>query len=352
MKRTGAAMIWACLLLLIGTIIIVTMITLGTSYHQKSIDEMTQNQAYITARSGAETVANAIINKTESGISIAEKVRNDGTCTIEDMNFGQEMGKCSVTIIRDENNPEIKESEKVKEQFTIISTAEKVNSKETVKIVMKENKSTSINDIFLGASGDISATDMNDTVWQWKEDGKSIDDMPNLTSPPEAVKLSGKDIVVGETGKSTHYYFDGESNGVSVTQNNLGIGNGNIYIYIKSGAEVTINSVQGQLGNVIDGIIDEKPVINIFIIVEDGGILDIKLDSKNKSYVYLYTKTGNVKVNVSNGTWYGGLTCFDTELPNIHLVGNVVDVHPGYPQADGDGSLNSGYTYDLIRYEK
>lgn len=350
MKRTGAAMIWACLLLLIGTIIIVTMITLGTSYHQKSIDEMTQNQAYITARSGAETVANAIINKTESGISIAGKVRNDGTCTIEDMNFGQEMGKCSVTIISDENNPEIKESEKVKEQFTIISTAEKVNSKETVKIVMKENKSTSINDIFLGASDDILANAMNSTVWQWKEDGKSIDDMPNLASPPEAVKLSeGGTIRVGELGRSTHYSFEKTAKVDSITQNNLGIGNGNIYIYIKSGAKVTIGNVQGQLKSVIDGIINGKPVINIFIIVEDGGELHLNL--KDESYVYLYTKTGTINVNASNTTWYGGLTCFN--LDKIGFSGNAANnVRPGYPQADGDGSLNSGYTYDLIRYEK
>lgn len=103
-NEAGSGIVWALtvagfLLILVGAVL-----TLSLSYHNRSLKNDDQRQAYLTARSGAEMIAKEFAKGSSTAREITAYLQENGTWTVDDVGFAAELGICSL-LVRLEEQP-------------------------------------------------------------------------------------------------------------------------------------------------------------------------------------------------------------------------------------------------------
>lgn len=96
-NNKGSVLIWAIVIILIFSVFAAAALTISYSMVQRSYDNNTNRQLFLTARSGSLTVANEIVS-TNGTTLVNELIKNnDNELKIENLfSTGDNMGNCQI----------------------------------------------------------------------------------------------------------------------------------------------------------------------------------------------------------------------------------------------------------------
>ena len=122
-ETKGSAVMWMLVLAMVLLVLTASMLALAGNIHRRSVEAIDHDQAYLTARAGAEAVALAYCDTALNGRLIAQ-MRTGETYPVEDL-AGLPTGACTVEVTLDNII-----------SVTVSATATCGDATETVRIIL------------------------------------------------------------------------------------------------------------------------------------------------------------------------------------------------------------------------
>ncbi|MDD4571865.1 MAG: hypothetical protein PHN47_05230 [Clostridia bacterium] len=97
-KDQGSALIWTLLVFLILLVILAGAGVTVSSRNSQNLAELAEEQAYITARSGAELIAKEICSGTNQTTIITQHLLDHGYLTVNNADLPESMGDCNILL--------------------------------------------------------------------------------------------------------------------------------------------------------------------------------------------------------------------------------------------------------------
>ncbi len=126
--NTGSGLIWAMAVGSFLLLIVAGTLTIAYSYNLRSLKNNDARQVYLTARSGADLIVAEFTSGSTTAASIYGYLEENGTWTVDDVAFREEMGQCALTVVLDE--PE--DADTTKRTIQVQSTATLNGKSQTV----------------------------------------------------------------------------------------------------------------------------------------------------------------------------------------------------------------------------
>ena len=122
-NASGSAIVWAMIVGGFLLLMVAATLTISYVYHQRSVRNTDDRQAYLTARSGVDLIVNEFTAGSANADTIYQALQTDGNASIPDVGFHEEqMGSCSLELALTEAEPAAGEGEEGK-PATIVVTA-------------------------------------------------------------------------------------------------------------------------------------------------------------------------------------------------------------------------------------
>lgn len=134
-NKAGSTLVWAIVILLVVSIVVTAVLTISLSYTTRSTDNNAKRQAYFTARSVVDAIAEELCGNTENGKEILSKLEESTSLHINSFAFEGEsgtvaaMGSCTAAL------------EKRDDDTILITAAAKVGTQtESVTLQLLRNR--------------------------------------------------------------------------------------------------------------------------------------------------------------------------------------------------------------------
>lgn len=319
-NHQGSALAWTMAILLGLSIFIVATMTLSLSYMKRAVAANTQKQAYLTAKSGAQTVAGEIAGETEAGKGILAALTEPQSSTSFPLfQNDAKMGDCQITVTRKDKQLTV----------TALATMNKAPQTKTDQPKSPENKA---------AENEVTATvvaTLNQVVREYKQmqvyyGGPVFNNM--ITSVDYLRTVGETDVFVQNNVMIT----DAEDD--VVFSRNL-IATGEIMLNHIKDRTIHVHQMIVSRSNVTLG---ERAVVGVNPNKPDNDLC-------NKSpaiFSGIYT-TGQVKID--GGVVYGDITAKSVILTNDARVEG--DIHSAAEPQIGGGAKHIGKWKQITEVE-
>ena len=97
-QDAGSGIVWALTVAGFLLIIVGAVLTISLVYHNRSLKNDDQRQAYLTARSGADMIVSEFTAGSSTALEIYQHLQERTTWTVDDVGFDEEMGSCALTV--------------------------------------------------------------------------------------------------------------------------------------------------------------------------------------------------------------------------------------------------------------
>jgi hypothetical protein len=105
-NNRGSGLVWALAVGSFLLFIVTGALTIALHYSQRSAQNNDARQAYLTARSGADLIAQEFINGSDNAASIYSFLETNEAWIIPDVGFQDNLGYCTITVILEEPEDE------------------------------------------------------------------------------------------------------------------------------------------------------------------------------------------------------------------------------------------------------
>ena len=160
-RDAGSGVVWALAVAGFLLIIVTAVLTISLAYHNRSLRNDDQRQAYLTARSGVDMVAAEFTAGSSTAMEIYSYLKTNDVWTVDDVGFAEDMGSCALTV-----RLEQPASADERLTLTITADAEKGKGKQSITATL----------VGVETENDNSAPGAADTKLTWYitsyEDGK------------------------------------------------------------------------------------------------------------------------------------------------------------------------------------
>lgn len=106
-NQAGSALAWAMIVIMLLMVLVAAALSLSYSYTTRSFMNNAQKQAYYTAKSAVDVIADQICSKSGSGVIMLERIKKQGDFEIADMGFDESMGECSLKAVLNQDKDKI-----------------------------------------------------------------------------------------------------------------------------------------------------------------------------------------------------------------------------------------------------
>ena len=279
---------WAAIIGMIIALICTAVASITVSYYRRTVSDINENQAYLSARSIADLFANEIVNETEVGQEILNTLNSNGSCTVTDIDIGEAYGadktNCSL-------NASINSS-----GISLVATVKigMASKSVTVKLSNAQNSTT-----IISSSVFPTALPQSSYTWNtWAAPGSRL----------TALKINNNSDIteIGSlTSDDSFYYVGFGSDFTSQPSNKKSLqplGTGSIFIYVNSGYsfyidEISVSEDMKNIENSSGILYEEAP--SVYIILAENA--DVYFNTNNYSSeinAYIYSPYENSLVNV------------------------------------------------------
>jgi hypothetical protein len=282
-RQKGSVLTWAIVILLVLTVLVGAVLTLSLSYYTRSLNNNSLKQAYFTARSAVNAIAEELCGSTANGKTMLAKLLSNGDVleipNIQFDNHQSDMGTCKAVLKR--------ESYRGLDTILITATATVGSQTESVSLRLQQKAGFSFPDFgdatLYKIAADTTAViygnpDQNyyvqkDSTVQFASnanyDGVIYAETNAVISIKQGAKFQFSGKIYLQSGavieySKLHNQFDGT-------------------LYAQDGAVITINDIKVTVTINPDGTLSFSPSHTGFTILNLFRVDDWNLPSKNEN---------------------------------------------------------------------
>lgn len=316
-SKKGSAIVWCIIIMMILSILILSLLGMSASFVKRGTDQRDMRQAYFTAKTVAESIANQMVRKTSEGISILTYLGAHKTMELTDIEVSDTMGTCSGKI------------EYVGRGIQVTVNAAVGRFTDSVTLTLKGTKD--------------SGGEPEREGLPWPE--------------PEEWELFPLNDTVTELGRREmeYHYVPKDTVLGDAAWDIAALGNGSIFIWIEEGATLNLGTIHGGT-ETLSG--DTMMTPNVYIILGKDATLNVNRTERSQEvrlHAFIFGESSGT-VNIGQNTMmfgdiFGCRTNMDDTASLTKIVPNDSFIPEDYVWPLEGGTILD-YSWGFLKYDK